>query len=721
MASSFRLARDPTVAWASRSLTPAPDERARRFMAVLLAACQAVNMTAMPMPIIILGLTMLAASLYLGRLQGRNLLRLVLLAMTLLTALLTWQHYGRLFGRDPGVALLFVLGPLKLAESRSARDFMVVWGMALVLYVASFFENLGLGAALTLPVVVVMFVTALRLIERPAQAAGGATEAVPLRAHLQAAARDTLLGIPLAALLFILFPRATAPLWGMRDPQAAETGLSEQMRPGQIAQLILSREPAFRAEFVGRTPRREQLYWRGPVLRAFDGETWRALPELDDPRLLGQRISSQANLISFSPEEHAREAIEYTVTIERADTRWLPVLELPIALPRGPAVERVAYATDAQQIALQRRPTSAFQYRLPSLPRDRYPASEPVARIDLGLGPPASNPQARALAAELARLHPDPAARVQALLARFRNEPFYYTLNPPRYGIANRLTGIDEFLFEERGRRGFCEHYAGAFVFVMRASGIPARVVTGYMGGELQPAGHWLIRQSDAHAWAEVLIGGEWRRIDPTAAVAPERIERSLDEALPETERLLLTGRRWFGGALFERWWEEANFAYTRWVIGFDRDRQRELLRKLGMPSTDILSLIGWMLLAISVLGAASAGLWWWLAQRAQQARDPVLRQWQLLRAHLQKAGLALPAHWTVRQALLAASTRWPEHRALFMSFAERYYAARFAAVHDGPHSAQELARLRRCVPSVRRLRRKTQAEVLPTAESTPS
>lgn len=533
---------------------------------------------------------------------------------------LVFNQYGKLFARDAGIALLFIFGPLKLLEARSTRDFMVVWGLGLMLYVTSFFENLGLLAALSVPLVIIVYVTALRLFDAPAATGDKPADAAgnTLWRHAVGATAHLALGIPLAAMLFILFPRATAPLWGRLDAPIARTGLSDEMRPGQIAQLILSKETAFRVEFDKRRPPQAALYWRGP------GAARIQRPDVEH-RARHPRPHAR-EFIRFSPDEHAREAIEYTVTAERQDTRWLPILEMPVAYPVGPAVETTAFLSDAQQIGVRRAPGSAVQYRAQSFARGRYAAPRPEpgsAELRTGVG--TWNARTRAFAAELAASYPDPAQRVRALLGYFNREKFFYTLNPPLYGDSRGSTAIDEFLFD--GRRGFCEHYAGATTFLLRAGGIPARVVTGYLGGEYHPSGHLIVRQSDAHAWVEAWLDGYWTRIDPTAAVAPERVEHGLQEALPESERLLVAGSRWPSFAGLNNLWEEANFAYTKWVIGFDRDRQRELLKDIGLGGLNPFAALGWMLLAITASGALMGAAWWfWLARRGTAARPVAAR-----------------------------------------------------------------------------------------------
>ena len=644
-----------------------PDLRARRFMTFAVALAQAANMLAMKPLILFAGLAALMLCVSVREAPRQWVWRAGLILLTLASGGLVFVEYGKLFARDSGIALLFILGPLKLVETKTTRDFMVVWGMALVLFVASFFDNLGLVAALSVAPIIIVYVAALRLFDAPASA----PNAPSLWQHLKGATAHTLLGIPLAAMLFVLFPRATAPLWAMSDPTTGKSGLSDEMRPGNISNLILSKETAFRVEFEDRRPPQQALYWRGPVLREFDGLTWSVGPSDAPSRMRG-------DFLNFTPEEHALEAINYTVTLDRQESRWLPILELPVAYPSGPVVERTVFLSDAQQIGIRRAANGATQYRAQSFARGTYVADAPLANSpELGTGEAGWNPRARAFAAELATRYPNPTQRVRALLTYFNQEKFFYTLNPPEYGNRRGNTSIDEFLFD--GRKGFCEHYAGATVFLLRASGVPSRVVTGYQGGEYQPAGHMIVRQSDAHAWIEVWIDGSWRRVDPTAAVAPERIEQGIAQSLPETERMLVGTRNWMSFTGLTNLWEDASFSYTKWVIGFDRDRQKELLKDLGLSGINPLAALGWMLIAITVSGALMGLVWWLWLKRNERRVDPMLRRWRSLRKRLIKAGFAIAPHETVTSALVRAAVRWPMHAATFAEFSRCYNAARFA------------------------------------------
>ncbi len=670
-----------------------PDSRARRFLLLAVLISQLANLTGVSTTIAVLGIATTIAAFFVKSSPRTFVWRMAILLLTLGVGVLVVLSYGKLFGRDAGTALLFLFGPLKLIEARTSRDYMWVWGLGLILYVASFFENLGLGAAVSLPAVIIIYITALRMFDARADEPG----APSIASHLKAASVHTLMGIPLAGMLFVLFPRVAAPLWGMQDSRTGKTGLSEEMEPGEISELIRSRETAFRVEFEGKRPPNNALYWRGPVLRQFDGLRWTA----GDTGLRGE-------FVAITPEQIASEAIVYTVTVERLSTRWLPVLEVPVALPSGPAVESTAFLTDAQQIGLRRAPSGATAYRAQSLPRSGFPSvlSRNLS-IELGTGPSSYNPRARAFAAQLRERFPEPKERIRALLTHFNREQFFYTLNPPVYSDgANRAVSIDKFLFD--GRRGFCEHYAGATVFLLRASGIPARVVTGYQGGEWQSSGYMIVRQSDAHAWVETLVDGQWLRIDPTAAVAPNRIEIGLSEALPETERMFVNSLRWFETEGLAALWERANFGYTKWIIGFDRDRQRELMRGFGLGDMNPLTAIGWMLIAISLSGGIVALAWWLSRRRNEKQLDVSVQLWHRLRRRLVKAGLPIAAHDTVTHALARAAERWPMHASAFAAFARHYERDRFAkpVAQSKSETRAALKRTLQQLPSPRHLRR---------------
>ncbi len=661
---------------APKALTNCPDVRARRFMAFAVALSQLANVTNVKPLVAVSGFAALLLALAISlREPPRSLWwRGGLMALTVGGGVMVFLQYGRIVGRDPGVALLFIFGPLKLIEARSTRDFMVVWGLGLMLFVASFFENLGLVAAFSVAPIMVAYIAALRLLDSPAMDSTGRDAFVELWKEIKSAATHVLLGVPLAAVMFVLFPRAAAPLWGMNDPTSSKSGLSEEMRPGKISELILSKETAFRVEFGAHVPMPSSLYWRGPVLREFDGGTWRGNA--------GNGPASLGEFIAFSAEEHEREAINYTVTVDKQETRWLPMLELPLAYPSGPGVERSLYLTDTQQIGMRSVPNGALQYRGQALVRGTYAAKRPQEpSVDLQTGPNEWNPRSRAFAIELSERFPDPKNRVHALLKTFNTDQFFYTLKPPIYGMEKDVTAIDEFLFD--GRRGFCEHYAGSTAFVLRASGIPARVVTGYQGGEFHPSGHLIVRQSDAHAWVEAWLDGAWTRIDPTAAVAPSRIERGLEFALPETERIFVSSQGWSGLLSVRNLWEEASFSYTKWVIGFDRDRQRTLLRQMGLEGINLMAALGWMLLAITASGGLMGFVWWLLNQRRIRRVDPWLRAWTVLRKRLERAGLEIQGHETVPTVMARAGKKWPLYAAAFDRFAAAYNHSRFGATGE--------------------------------------
>jgi transglutaminase-like putative cysteine protease len=538
--------------------------------------------------------------------------RRYLLLLTLAGASGIGMHFHTLFGRDPGVAMLALLFALKLLEMRTPRDGFTIVMLGYFLALTQFFYAQSIFSALLMLGGVVLTTAALITLNHAQQR--------PVRA-VRLAGTMLLQALPFMLLLFLLFPRVQGPLWGLPgDAYGGLTGLSDSMAPGSISQLSQSDAIAFRAKFggslEGQAPRQNTLYWRGPVLTLFDGRTWRA------GRILLSNRPPYANVVI--------QGIDYTVTLEAHNKPWLFALELPLTIPADSLIssEYQLLAKTPVRTRLRYAMTSSFEVVAGA------DESSSVLRAALQL-PAGFNPRSRALAAAWRNeLGNDDAALAQRMLEHIRRENFVYTLSPPLLGEHS----VDEFLFDTR--RGFCEHYAASFVFMMRAAGIPARVVTGYQGGELNPVdGTLIVRQSDAHAWAEVWLRGQgWQRVDPTAAIAPSRIERNLAGALPAGEPrplLMLPQYHWLHDMRFR--WEALTNVWNQWVIGYNPQRQRDLLSILGMhePDWQQMTTVLATLCSLLMLGLTA----WALHQR--QHGDPAQRAWNRFSGKLARIGLA--------------------------------------------------------------------------------
>ena len=429
------------------------------------------------------------------------------------------SSFGYLSGRDPSVAFLYILVAIKFLETRTIRDGTLLVCLSCFLLITPFFYGQSMLAAIAvLPAVVLVGAT----LDAMTDGSGGAAAGAARWAALRRSGLMILQGAPIAILLFLLFPRLAAPLWGLPSDHSAQTGLSETMEPGQISDLSLSDDVAFRVDFDGPVPPSRELYWRGPVLSRFDGRVW----------------TMGSIQYGGEPAPAGGTAVRYAVTLEPSHRNWLFALDLPSALPsaesesgRGDAAGALAILTRDQQLLSRAPLAQSLRYVQQSVLRSSYPAN---ARFDApaNLRLPDRNPRTRQLAQQLRAQYPDDRQMIAAVLTWFNRENFVYTMSPP---LLNEDTA-DEFLFDTR--RGFCEHYASAFVVLLRSAGIPARVVTGYQGGAMNPRGNYMIvRQSDAHAWAEALVDGRWQRYDPTAAVSPSRIENGLGGALPLGEQ----------------------------------------------------------------------------------------------------------------------------------------------------------------------------------------
>ena len=571
--------------------------------------------------------------------------------------------YRTVFGRDSGVALLVLFLSLKLMELQRQRDAIVLVLLSYFLALTNFFYSQTLPTAALMLACVLVNTASLVNFAAPARA---------LRANLRTSWVLLAQATPVMLLLFFLFPRVQGPLWGLpQDAYSGVTGLSDSMSPGAISLLSQSDAIAFRVKFRDDVPPRSQLYWRGPIFWDFDGRTWRP----GDARPYGA-IKFQARGRPY----------DYEVTLEAHNHNWLFALDLAAKVPPDANIS-------AEHVLLARRAVrNRVRYDMRSFTAFTQGEEDDADELRPGLQLPAGfNPRARRLAEEWAANSASGLTVVQRALNYFREQNFFYTLEPPLLG----RDSVDEFLFGSR--RGFCEHYASSFVFLMRAAGIPARVVTGYQGGEINPVDQYMIvRQSDAHAWAEVwLKGSGWVRFDPTAAVSPMRVESGVAAAVPATDPLPLMARatfNWLRGARYN--WDALANKWNQLVLGYTPERQREFLSGMGMnePSWENMALtLFWC------VGAALGLLTVWLLRRLRNA-DPVQRVWLRFCAKLGRKGCARAAHEGPADFVERSAARYPAAAQLIRAIGERYIALRYGPQRD----ARQLAELRTLVRELR-------------------
>ncbi len=500
----------------------------------------------------------------LARSGNVSILVRLLLALALLATVMLFYRFS--FGRDTGCALLATMLALKPVELRHRRDARSLLGFALFSPFATFLLDQGpVSLLLGLISLAVALMAMSALAESEASEVDSLAEA-PLQ-RLRSVGRMALIGLPLALVVFWLFPRLVSPLWGVPDRAVSKPGLSDRMSPGDWIDLIGDDSPALRATFLGAQPEVTDMYWRGPVLWNFDGRTWSAL------RWSGAAAQQTADA---TPGE---KSYDYEMELEPTDRRQMVALDLPLVTPND------AYRDHDYSLRANQPLVALTRWRLQSAAPVRFETELDPRLRERALRLPADfNPKTLAMAAQWRRdadaKHPTKAAADSAIANRMlgwiRNE-FVYTLDVDELG----RDSVDEFLFETRA--GFCEHFSSSFVVTMRAAGIPARVVTGYVGGYRNPIGdYWLVRRSDAHAWSEIWLEGRgWTRIDPTAAIAPERIYDTIDDRMPSA----FAGFAGLGpvfdiGDWMRRGWND-------FVLGFNANRQRRLFSSLGLPEMD--------------------------------------------------------------------------------------------------------------------------------------
>ncbi len=618
--------------------------------------------------------SLLTASMLLWRaalaVMGRPLpSRWWLLGLLAVASGATWFSHRTLLGRDAGVTLIIILLALKLLELRARRDAFVVFFLGFFTLLTNFFYSQSLLTAGAMLLALLGLLTALVNAHMP-------VGKPPLLHAARIAGSMALLGAPIMAVLFLLFPRV-APLWGIpSDAMTGRSGLSSTMSVGSIAKLALDDSIAMRIRFEGKLPSPSELYFRGPVLSSFDGREWRVLQAA-----LPYRQPTPANL------QVSGTGIRYQVTLEPNSRPWFLLLD---ATPGKPVVTGfdAAMTPDLQWIA-DRPITDLLRYDAQSYPDFRHGPMQAVMALQNYLAlPQGANPRTAQLASEMRadprNVNADGELLIQLVLDRLRHGDYHYTLEPGVYGQHT----ADEFWFDRK--EGFCEHIASSFVILMRALGLPARIVTGYQGGEINPVdGYLVVRQSDAHAWAEVWLAGRgWLRVDPTSVVAPGRTGAM--------QRLAVSPgvftRAWFGAVnpdlafKLRSMWEAVNNGWNQWVLNYTQGKQFDLLRAVGFasPSWEDLSYLLIGVVVLTSLAGAARAMW------DRRRHDPWLQLLAATTGHLKKLGFCVVANSPPRRLAEQLQEQCAPNDPLLMGL--RPWLLRLEAQRYGRHSGQRSA-----------------------------
>ncbi len=573
---------------------------------------------------------------------------------------------GTLFGKTAGSIILSILLAIKLHESHQTRDYMILVALSFFIIVTNFFFSQSIPTVIFMLVLVVLLLVSLISINQQ-------NAIIPAKQKIRLSIKLTLQALPLMLVLFLLFPRVPGPLWKLpEEKQTATSGLSETMSPGNISKLIQSNELAFRVNFENRMPAQEQLYWRGLVLWYFDGREW-------------QKGKSNPTL---SPQlQHSGETISYKVTLEPHQRKWLFGLDIPTKTP-----DKVKYTNDFLLRTTQKI-NQLYQYELSSALHYRIqPQISPWER-SAGLKIPSNtNPQTLQLGRQLRQQYTSAEEIIQAALSIYRQQEFYYTLQPP---LTPGFDPVDQFLFQTR--RGFCEHYASSFSLLMRAAGIPSRIVLGYQGGTTNPINQVVtVRQKDAHAWSEVWLQDKgWVRVDPTAAIAPQRIENNLNAALSDNEPRPLHMQLNRGLAkelLF--YWDAIDNRWKQWVVGYDVKLQQSLLEAFAKRKIDfselLLIMTGAFFGVVFILVLSTLKPW-----KREKPRDPVLTTYEKFCSKLAKAGITRHAYEGPEDFAKRAAQALPEKKDSIQLISRLYIRLRYEP-DPGPVKLDQFKQLSR-------------------------
>jgi transglutaminase-like putative cysteine protease len=571
------------------------------------------------------------------------------IAVSLLAIGLLFVQYRTFNGLAAGTALLCLIAGLKLLETEARRDVYVVTMIVYFLGLAALLQGESFWLLGYLIAVSWLTTTALLRIT-------SATPAIQWRSSLRYSGRLLAQALPLAVAFWLFFPRFGGPLWQLPDEGGGATsGLSDSMSPGDISDLANSDEIAFRVRFESAAPPPEERYWRGPVLHDFDGQTWsRGEPvRVALPRLL-LKGTAYHYTVSMEPHEHNWLFVldwpsEWNIAQAGLTSDYMLVQSTPVAQPIDIVATSYGHATAAESL-------------------------NPVMRTR-DTAPPPGNPRSRRLAESMRAAHPDPLDYAHAVLDMFRQQPFYYTLTPPRLGSDS----VDGFLFDSR--RGFCGHYASAFAALMRAVGIPARVVTGYQGGTYNRfADYWILRQSDAHAWDEIWIEGHgWLRIDPTSMIDPQRVDRGLNDivhaGIPSTSRWQQR-TPWLSDTRLRL--DALRLLWRQRILSFNEESQLRLLGMMHIPEPDGQKLA--IVLAFCLISGMAWLTWTVRGELTPRPRDPVTRAYQRLCRRLAAAGIARLPHEGAEDYAARVARERPDLGAAVAALCRRYSELRYAS-----------------------------------------
>ncbi|MDO4641374.1 MAG: DUF3488 and transglutaminase-like domain-containing protein [Neisseria sp.] len=573
---------------------PRPAAQAAVLLVLLMAALPlAMNL---PVSIMLMFTALLTARLLLIQIGRSKTPPAALLILLVASGALVWTQLGALYGREGGISFLLLMVVLKAFESQTRRDWQVLLLAMLILIGTGVLFNQSLSVGLW--VLLNLFGISICF---------GMLGGLTLKNAAQTGMQALLLTLPLMVVLFIAAPRKSEPLWRIPQPSSnqAKTGLSDTMKPGSISNLVQSDEWVANITFTNRVPKPEEMYWRAIVMTEFDGTTWRA--PLGDTTDDSSAKPDQAHTLSYQ-------------MILRDQNGVIPALDYPSgALPQG-IVRRTGNVLRAERSRESLRRVSLEAQTDTQLFEPLTPA---VANFYRRL--PQGNTRTRILAQNLAQQSSGPRDFIQKTLNYYRRNTFSYTLQPP---LTEGNNSIDAFMFETK--QGFCEHYAQSFVVMMRAAGLPARVVTGYQGAEYISEGRfWQIRAKNAHAWAEVWLPEEriWLRVDPTAAVSSQRISSGLQQALPQSEQNLI-----HNSDSLSQWRETGQYYWQQWVVNYDQSRQNSLFAQLGLGGFNFGNFI--LVLGLGgLLALVPIALWWRKGRRNDQ--NPLQEGFALLKTAL--------------------------------------------------------------------------------------